>query len=416
MKVVGFITEYNPFNYGHKYHLEKSKEITKANYSIAVMSGSFVQRGEPSFIDKWTKAKMAIDNGVDLVLELPIIFSTQSAERFAFGGVKLLDSLNIVDYITFGSEAGDIGPLKKIAKILVEEPRYYNNQLLNFLEKGNSYSVARTKALQNYFLKEKPSYEIPIEDIIGTPNNILGIEYLKALYRLESSIEPLTIHRIGSNYNDKKLNNDKPSSTAIRDNILKNSIDYIENKIPKKSYIYLEDYLNQYNSFNILKNYSQILLYLLRTTTPKTISQIIDVEEGLENRIINYGFKFNTLEEIINSIVSKRHTKTRIQRILIHLLLGLTKNDFFKLKTKYPEYYRVLGANKKGIFLLRKIKEKSKVPIINKFSDFQKINRTSLKKMIYFDKKGTDLFFLGLKDSKERWANKDFYTSPYIKT
>lgn len=415
MKVVGFITEYNPFHYGHKYHLKKSKEITKAEYSIAVMSGSFVQRGEPSFIDKWTKAKMAIDNGVDLVLELPIIFSTQSAERFAFGGVKLLDALNIVDYISFGSEIGDIQPLSKIAKVLVNEPKYYNNQLLYYLEKGNSYSVARTKALKKYFEKEKPNFRTPIEEIIESPNNILGIEYLKALYITKSPIKPVTIYRKGSNYKDKTLNIDKPSSTAIRSNILNYNLDYIKNKVPIETYKHLQKYLVEYENFNILENYSQILLYLLRTTSPKTICKIIDVEEGLENRIINYGFKYNSLEEIINNIVSKRHTKTRIQRILIHLLLGLTKDDFFKLKNVYPQYFRVLGANEKGFILLRKINENSNIPIVNKFSDAQKIQKNNFRKMISFDKKGTDLFFLGLNNSKNRWANKDFYNSPYIK-
>ncbi|HLR34219.1 MAG TPA: nucleotidyltransferase [Tissierellales bacterium] len=413
MKVVGFITEYNPFHYGHKYHLEESKKITKAEYSIAVMSGSFVQRGEPSFIDKWTKAKIAIDNGVDLVLELPIIFSTQSAERFAFGGVKLLDSLNIVDYITFGSELGNIEPLNKISKILSEEPQYYNNQLLHYLEEGNSYSVARSHALKDYFIKEKTSFHSSIERIIESPNNILGIEYLKALYKINSSIQPITFQRIGSEYKDEKLSSNKSSSTAIRNNIFKKDLPSVRNNVPAETYAYLEQFLKEHNSFNSLENYSQILLYLLCMTSPHQISKVIDVEEGLENRIINMAFKYNSSNNIIDNTVSKRHTKTRIQRILIHMLLNLQKQDFYYLKDNYPEYYRVLGANEKGVYLLRKIKENSNIPIINKFSDFKKIRKPSFRKMINYDKKGTDLFYLGLNSNP--WANKDFYTSPYIK-
>src|SRR5690554_3824293 len=151
MTVVGFITEYNPFHFGHKYHLDQSIIKTGANFSIAIMSGSFVQRGEPSFIDKWTKAKMAIDNGVDLVLELPLIYAIQSAELFAYGGVKLMDSLNIVDYIAFGSELGEIDPLYSIATILNDEPPYFRERLKYHLSTGASYAVARSNAIEEYF-------------------------------------------------------------------------------------------------------------------------------------------------------------------------------------------------------------------------------------------------------------------------
>ncbi len=415
MKVVGLITEYNPFHYGHKYHLEKSKKITGANYSIAIMSGSFVQRGEPSFIDKWTKTKIAIDNGIDLILELPVIFSTQSAEHFAFGGIKLLDSLNIVDYISFGSETEDISQLNKISKILINEPKYYNKQLVSYLNKGNSYSIARSKALNDYVKKEKISLSESIENIMKAPNNILGIEYLKALHKINSPIKPILVKRIGSGYKEKKLSNSIPSATAIRNEILNNNLSTIKNKVPTKTYFYLNNYLKTYGSFNTLENYSQILVYLLRTTTSKEISQIVDVEEGLENRIVNLSMKYNTLNEIIDNIVSKRHTRTRIQRIFIHLLLGIKKENFTQLKSQYPKYCRVLGANKKGLYLLKKIKENSNIPIITKFSETQKINEPNFRKMIDYDKKATDLFFLGLNNEKKRWANKDFYISPYIK-
>ena len=151
MTILGLITEYNPFHYGHKFHLEESKKKTKADYSIAIMSGAFLQRGEPSFIDKWTKAKIAIDNGVDLVIELPFIFSSQSAELFAYGGIKLMDSLNIVDYISFGSELGEIEPLQEIASVLLDEPKYYQNQLKYHLSLGLSFSKSRSNAIKEYF-------------------------------------------------------------------------------------------------------------------------------------------------------------------------------------------------------------------------------------------------------------------------
>ena len=181
MRVVGFITEYNPFHLGHKYHLDKSKEITNSTHSIAIMSGSFVQRGEPSLIDKWTKAKMAIDNGVDLVIELPFIYSVQSAELFAFGGVSILDSLKTVDYIAFGSENSDIEPLNRAAEIFNKEPMEFKVLLKKSLDRGLSYSAARSFALEK-FIETTDSHNIfSYSKILKQSNNILGIEYLKAL-------------------------------------------------------------------------------------------------------------------------------------------------------------------------------------------------------------------------------------------
>ena len=168
MKVIGLITEYNPFHLGHKYHLTMSKKLTNSDYSVAIMSGSFVQRGEPSLIDKWTKAKMAIDNGVDLVIELPFIFSTQSAELFAYGGIALLHSLNIIDYVAFGSELGSLSYLEEIAQILVDEPPSYKERLKKYLKEGNSFSVSRSIALEDYFnqCKSNRKNSIHVKDIL----------------------------------------------------------------------------------------------------------------------------------------------------------------------------------------------------------------------------------------------------------
>lgn len=224
MKVVGLITEYNPFHLGHKHHLDMSKNITKADYSIAIVSGSFVQRGEPSLVDKWTKAKIAIDNGVNLVLELPFIFSTQSAELFAYGSIALLNKLNIVDYVVFGSESNNLNFLNKIASILIEEPLCYKNSLKHYIDLGNSFPVSRSNALEDYFLKYKikDKDSQSINNTLKMSNNILAIEYLKALKNLNSKIKPITIQRIGSNYKDSLLNQDIASATSIRQTILNN--------------------------------------------------------------------------------------------------------------------------------------------------------------------------------------------------
>ena len=254
MKVIGLITEYNPFHFGHLYHLEKSKKLTGADYSIAIMSGSFVQRGEPSLIDKWTKAKMAIDNGVDLVIELPFIFSSQTAELFAYGSIVLLHKLNIIDYISFGSELDDIDYLKTIADILVEEPSYYKQRLKKYLNMGYSFPVSRSNALEDYFSKFHIENPENIKNNLKMSNNILAIEYLKSLKIIDSSIKPITIKRIGSSYNEYKLNHRIASATGIRNSILNSNIDSIKDYTPDKSFYHLVDYIDKYKNFNFFNS------------------------------------------------------------------------------------------------------------------------------------------------------------------
>ena len=413
MKVVGFITEYNPFHYGHLYHLNKSKEITGCDYSVAVMSGSFVQRGEPSLIDKWTKAKMAIESGVDLVIELPTIYSVQSAEFFALGGIKLLESLNIIDYISFGSETGDIEPLKILAELFVKEPNEYKDLLKNHLKKGLSFPIARSKAAVEY-LDNSRINNYDYKNILKSPNNILAIEYLKILYKFNSNIEPITIGRVGHGYKEKYISNKIASATAIRKELFENQFDAVKRTLPSVNYYILLEYLNEYKKFNILDNYSQTLVYLLRTVDKERLSQLMDIEIGVDNRLIKYGLKYNDIRQVIDATVTKRYPKTRIQRILIHLLLNLDKKAFIRLNNSHPKYIRVLGMNQNGMLLLKEIKKNSKIPIINRFADYYKHTDSYLEEMIWYDKVATDLFFLGLGSNQINSGNKDLTTSPYI--
>lgn len=416
MSVVGIIAEYNPFHYGHKYHLELSKKITNSEYSIVVMSGSFVQRGEPSLVDKWTKARIAIDNGVDLVIELPFIFSVQSAELFAYGSIALLDSLKIVNYVSFGSEIGQLECLYPIADVLVNEPIQYKQLLKKYLQQGNSFPVARSHALEEYFHKCDNNFlNLDINKIISTPNNILAIEYLKALKRLGSSIKPITIKRIGSHYNDPNLNNKIASATAIRNKLLENNdITSVQKYIPKPTYDHLVDYKNNFYSFNSLNNYNQIIHYLLRIQDKRKLSSIMDVETGLDNRIIEKSYENSDIEKFVNSVVTKRYPRSRIQRILVHLMMDLNKDTFKELYSYYPAYIRILGANEKGFYLIKKMKEKADIPIITKYSDYHSLKNPHIDRIINFDKKSTDLFFLGL-NSKDPLTNMDYFVSPYIK-
>lgn len=414
MTVVGFITEYNPFHFGHKYHLEQSKKKTGANFTIAIMSGSFVQRGEPSLIDKWTKAKMAVDNGVDLVLELPFIYATQSAELFAYGGVKLMDSLNVVDYISFGSELGEIEPLYNIATILIEEPPYFRERLKSKLSKGASYAAARSDATIEYIKSISSDFQYDYKEILTNPNNILGIEYIKSLIKINSKIKPVTIKRSGSNYKDTNIGQGFASATAIRYSIRNKNLSSIKDIVPKETYFYLKEFFDQHYNYNFLENYNQIFLYLLRTINKDILKQYMDIEQGLENRLVEFSHKYNDIRQIIDNTVTKRYPRTRIQRILIQLLNRLDEDTFKYLNDKFPSYIRVLGANKKGLILINRIKEKSSLPIITKFADFKYYNNKALEEILLYDKRATDLFYLGLNSPASR-SNMDYFTSPYIK-
>lgn len=226
MGILGIIVEYNPFHNGHLYHLQTSKELTKCDYTIAVMSGNFVQRGEPAIVDKWKRTQMALKAGIDLVIELPVVYATSTAENFAYGAVKLLDSLKIVDCFSFGSEKGDLNELTKIAEILLEEPIYYRKALKEYLKSGITFAKARELALQKVINNNE------IEKILQTSNNILAIEYLKSLKKIGSSITPFTIKRKGSLYTSLELKGEFASASSIRKHIFEKGLEGLEKYIP----------------------------------------------------------------------------------------------------------------------------------------------------------------------------------------
>lgn len=415
MKVVGFITEYNPFHYGHKYHLEKAKEITNATHTIAVMSGSFVQRGEPSFVDKWTKAKMAVDNGVDLVIELPFLYSVQSAELFAFGGVSILNALDAVDYIAFGVEDENLEVLLEIAEILTKEPIEFKNTLKEHLNQGLSYSASRSSALESYIKSKKPDSTISYSSILKKSNNILAIEYLKSLIKLNSNVKPAIIRRQGDNYNDVKIISSIASATGIRNTLLeKKDLVKVKDYLPEASYMHLTSFYNNYQKFNYLSNYNSIIQYMLRTVEINYLREIMDMEIGLENRILNLSKEFYDIELLVEAVKTKRYPSTRIKRIMIHLLNDLKEETVKKIYNNPIEYVRVLGSNKKGLEILNHIKSNTNLSIITKFADYEKINNDKIKEMLNYEKKATDIYFLGIENNKPL-LKMDYLTSPYIR-
>jgi len=411
MKVVGLITEYNPFHNGHKYHLERSKELSGASHSIAVMSGNFLQRGEPALLDKWERAKIAVKEGVDLVIELPTVFSCNSAEFFALGSINLLNSLNIVDYICFGSELGDLNKIDLVSDLLVNEPKEFKAFLKKYLSMGYTFPLARQKAINQYLDDDFENIKT-----LSSPNNILGIEYLKALKLLNSKIKPLTIKRIKADYNSTEINGEICSATAIRNLLEKNcsALEVIKNVVPINSYITIEEVISEGRGPIFARDLEQIIFYKLRTAAIDQLNSIHDINEGLENRLKKGALISTNYDSLIKFLKTKRYTLTRLQRVLIKTIIGITKDDIALLtKTRDSNYIRVLGFSDKGADLLKKIKQASSVPIITNLKRFSPQNEYA-KRMLEIDLIATDVYTLLYKNLNFSKGGLDYIKKPFI--
>jgi predicted nucleotidyltransferase len=319
--ILGIVSEYNPFHNGHIHHLELSKQLTKTAFTVAVMSGNFVQRGDTALVDKWTRTKMALKGGIDLVLELPTVYAISSAENFADGAIKILNSLGVVDYLSFGSEIGEISPLNDVASILYKEPKEFSSLITTQLKSGLSYPRAREIALSQFFGTSKK-----YTDILNNPNNILGVEYLKAIKKHRSHIKPLTIKRDYSDYNSKTVKNGIASATAIRTMIQNNK--NVHRVVPFETYELLDEAIENGKIIPDLSVFEKEIIYTLRRMTLSEIALLPDVSEGLENRIKLTANNVNTLEDLISNIKTKRYTQSRIQRILLYALLNISRKRY----------------------------------------------------------------------------------------
>jgi len=365
MNICGIVTEYNPMHIGHEYQLNKAKEITNADATILVMSGDFVQRGEPALIDKYSRAKAAVATGIDLVLELPVHFSTASAEYFSNYAMKLLDATGVVTHLNFGSESGDIDGLMAIASILAKEPVGYCYLLNEHLQKGLSYPKARAEALYSYAANHgllSPALVKTIE----TPNNILGVEYIKALQRLDSKIIPTTIQRIGATYHDENSARSIPSATSIRKHLSEDRpLEELKGKLPQASLEALKLSIEKKTAPIYASDIFHALKHQLLVQSPMTLSKVQDVSEGLENRILKYIDASHSYEELVQTLLTKRYTRTRIARMLLHIYLDHKKSDFDRYHLEMAPYLKVLALSKKGQQILKAIKEANEaLPII----------------------------------------------------
>ena len=401
-KVLGIVAEYNPFHNGHLYHLEESKKATGANYTVAIISGNFTQRGDTSIIDKWSKTKIALSNGIDIVIELPLLYSISSAENFAEGAIKILDSLKVVDYISFGAETSNIKILDKIADVLYNEPKEYKALLAHELSKGISYPKARDNALMMYLNNIRQ-----LSNVVSSPNNILGIEYLKALKKFNSNILPIAIPRFSSEYNDTSFSGNIASATAIR-NIIKNKgFDILQKLLPSSCYSILMDNIKVGHIVPDITVFEKEIIYNLRKMSINEISELADVSEGLEFAIKNAANSCNSIVEFLNIIKSKRYTTTRLQRILLYSLLGITKRDI-SLSKKCLPYIRVLGFNERGKYLISEVaKANPKLNIVTSVKKFFDNNlNKNLKLMLDKDIWATNVYSIGYE--YDSWSNLDF--------
>ena len=398
-KRIGIIAEYNPFHNGHLYQIQKAKELTGADTVIAVMSGNFTQRGDTSLINKFEKAKIALQNEVDMVIELPTIYSISSAENFALGGIKILNEIGNIDYLVFGIEEENLEKLQAIADVLVNEDDEFKRNIKEELDKGNSYPKAREIVLKKVLSSEN------VENIMQKPNNILAIEYLKALKTTNSKIKPFAIKRKNTMHNDENINENYASGTYIRKLFIENNFNEIKKVVPKYTYERLLELKNQGTYVSSINDFSDIVIYKIRTMTKEEISKIADVNEGLENSIKLASTSCKTIDEIVDKVSTKRYTKTRISRILTYILLYITKSEMEQSKNA-NQYIRVLGINKKCEGILKTINNDKLITSLKKFEENNRENQ-----LLNIDKKATEIYTI--KYPKSVQAKLD-YTSKFI--
>ncbi len=379
MKVVGIIAEYNPFHNGHKYQIDALKEKTGADYCIIAMSGNFLQRGLPALCDKYTRTRMALSCGADLVLELPCTWATASAEYFAHGGVALLKNTGIVTHLGFGAEAENLESLLVISSILRDEPNEYKTALSEELKAGNAFPTARKNALSLVFSRMDTNHltEEKLYSLLDMPNNILALEYLKAL---PDSITPVMIQRKGAGYHDTKIAGEFSSATAIRSSIfttMNDTLDtntsilsrQLEANVPAPVISILQDCLNK-KAFMDTNDLSDIVGYRLLSLASDGYQDYADSNNELSNKILKNLNQYIDFEDFCQSLKTKNLTYTRISRLLLHILLNIKQEDYLKGKALgYSPYLRILGFRKDATELLSAIKEEATVPLISKVAD-----------------------------------------------
>ncbi len=394
MKLLAVIAEYNPFHKGHQWHIEHSKSMTGATHTMALMSGSIVQRGTFALTDKWTRARSAVLGGVDLICELPYVYAGQSAEYFASGAVKILNACGCCQWLSFGSESGDLKTLEPIARILSEESADFKESLRFFLDQGLPFPRARTAAVSQMT-------DLPVQTQMNAPNNILGIEYLKALNKTQSSILPLTFKRKGSGYHESVPRADRyASATALRHLLNQNNrkpnseeMQLLKEQLPYSPKVLLQALENHAYAEN--ESLFKALLHLLITTPLETLRKLPYFEPGLEFRLKSLPEHVSDLEGLYLALMTKHLPKSRIQRLLMSLITGFTDDALQSFASPdFIPYLRVLAFNEKGQSILKAIRQNGTLPIITNVKSNQTLLDEEQRNCLNWDIRTTDLFSL----------------------
>lgn len=411
MNITGIIAEYNPFHNGHLYHLTEARQTTGADYTIAVMSGNFLQRGTPAFVNKYQRTLMALENGVDLVLELPTCYACNSAEYFAAGSVALLDCLGITNNLVFGSEAGALPILQQIAKVFLDEPPAYASQLKAGLRSGLSFPKARAAACSDY-LAQLTGSSTSIGQLLNSPNNILSIEYLKILQKRNSSICPVTILRKSAGYHDQQLGDEISSATAIRQHIEGGGIPkQISSSVPPSVYSILSNCYG--TSCPINENHFSAMLHY-RLLTEEGFTRYQGVNQELNNKILKNREQFSSFSQFCSDLKSREITYTAISRAMMHILLGITKEEMNLMQNDACLYARILGFRKDSTPLLKALKENSSIPLLTKMADYKKLLSSSAQKLLEIDVQASHIYEAGVFHQFHQKRIHEFQQSPIM--
>ena len=372
MKVAGIVAEYNPFHNGHKFQIDTLKK-QGFSHIVTAMSGNFVQRGDAAIVDKWARAQIALENGVDLVLEIPTAYCLSPAEKYCGAAVEVLHQTGTIDNLCFGSESGDLSVISKLSKILSSEE--IDDEIKRYLKISKNYIEARERAVSNLYGDEYLT-------VLKNPNDILGIEYLRALENLKSDIKPLAIKREGVGHNDNNSNGIFASASAIREMIKSGEI--YDSFLPKSATLLLNSRENKLLFPAFLQKGERIILSKLRGLSKEDFERLQDVSEGLHNRLYDAVRNAQSLEDLYVLAKTKRYTLARIRRLILNISLGIF--DYEK-----PPYIRVLGFSENGKELLSKMKQTASLPIVTSYAEAKKLDEKSKE---YFEREAefTDFY------------------------
>lgn len=398
MQAVGIIVEHNPFHNGHFYHVTQAKNTSKADVVVAVMSGHFLQRGEPALVDKWTRAKMALLGGVDLVIELPYVFATGNAPVFAAGSTYLLNALKCQTF-AFGSEEGQIEPFLHTYHHLQKHTEEYNEAIKKAVAQGNSYPKALNIAFER--IKTYANGEKLVD--LSKPNNILGYHYVEAAAENNLAIKPLTIQRIQAGYHDDvDISQSIASATGIRKALFEEKdIDIIKQFVPETTYETLHDWQQQNGSFIGWENIWPLLKFAILRHSPSQLRRYADVAEGLEYSFIKHAKQATSYLEFMDKVKSKRYTWTRLQRMLLHIFSGIEKEQLHAFTM--PSYIRILGMTENGQAYLSSVKKQLDLPLISRVG-------SNDNQMLQIDIHATNMYNIALEHVGIKKMNGDYFT------